>query len=81
MTDITISGVDKVLLRNYSFVLHNYLVATRIAQLVFRDGVGWGGVGWGVITLDQAAHLRDATLEMGWGGMGCDNVGSSCALT
>ena len=56
MTDITISGVDKVLLRNYSFVLHNYLVATRIAQLVFRDGVGWGGVG-------------------------CDNVGSSCALT
>ena len=22
-----------------------------------------------MITLDQAAHLRDATLEMGWGGV------------
>ena len=23
-----------------------------------------------LVTLDQAAHLRDATLDMGWGGVG-----------
>ena len=48
--------------------------------------MGWGGVGWGMLTLDQAAHLPVAKLEMGsaWvnrGELGCDNVGSSCALT
>ena len=44
--------------------------------------LGWG---WGVITSDQIADSRNATLTLGlggvgWGGVGCDNVGSDCRL-
>ena len=34
----------------------------RLPQCHADLGVGWGEVGWGVITSDQIADSRDATL-------------------
>ena len=36
--------------------------------------VGWGGVGWDVITFVAHEHMFDATQQLGLGGVGCDNI-------
>ena len=50
-----------------------HALGTRRACYVV-DGVGWGGVGWGMLTFMHLAHAGHATLWMGWGGVGHVNV-------
>ena len=44
--------------------------------------VGWGGVGWGVISFVSTARhdamLRYAWGGVGWGGVGCDIIRQYC---